>query len=174
MNFEGEFTLEPDGERVIPVYFAPADAGGFNGQLTVASNDPNQGEVQIDLAGRAELPAQDITLSYTAGEDYDPHFEGYSIDDYFDGDVSFAGTDNIIVDISAGGPFASSYTLMTWTGSESGTPSLVLPDNWTWNSDTWQTDNKIVVTVPEPTTLVLVLIGMGTYLGITRKKRRLS
>lgn len=91
-----------------------------------------------------------------------------------DGDVSFDGTDNIIVDISAGGPFASSYTLMTWTGSESGTPSLVLPDNWTWNSDTWQTDNEIVVTVPEPTTLVLVLMGMGTYLGITRKKRRLS
>ena len=96
------------------------------------------------------------------------------VDDYFDGDVSFAGTDNIIVDISAGGPFASSYTLMTWTGSESGTPSLVLPDNWTWNSDTWQTDNQIIVTVPEPTTLVLVLIGMGAHLGIIRKKKRLS
>ncbi len=86
VNFDGELTLEPDQNRIIPVYFVPLDEGGFNGQVVIESNDPILSEVRVDLAARAEMPAQDIMLTYTADEDYVlPEFEHYSIDDHFDG-----------------------------------------------------------------------------------------
>ncbi len=89
-----------------------------------------------------------------------------------DGNVEFAGADSIVVDNSAGGPFAASYVLMSWsaTATETGTPSLDLPADWTWNSTSWATDNNITVTVPEPATLALLSIG-GIGVLIRRRRR---
>ncbi|MDP8240375.1 MAG: choice-of-anchor D domain-containing protein, partial [Candidatus Hatepunaea meridiana] len=50
-SFDGEFTIEPDGEHQLTVTFAPDEAGEFEGTLTIDSNDPDEGEIWVTLAG---------------------------------------------------------------------------------------------------------------------------
>ena len=45
------FVLEPDASRDVTVTFSPAEAGEFVGTVTIASDDPDEAEVVIELSG---------------------------------------------------------------------------------------------------------------------------
>jgi len=51
VQFDGEFTLQPGESRDIAVTFAPQAEGEFNGTLTIASNDPDESELVVQLTG---------------------------------------------------------------------------------------------------------------------------
>ena len=80
VNFDTEFYLAPDENRVIPVYFAPGAGQNYNAEAVITSNDPENGEVRVDLSGTGEIPPQDITLRYVVDEEYDLEFEIQDID----------------------------------------------------------------------------------------------
>ncbi len=65
VEFEGEFTLAQDEQAEIPVFFAPDEPGDFEGILTVASNDPENGEVQVALAGEGYIVAEHFEYPVT-------------------------------------------------------------------------------------------------------------
>ncbi len=50
------FVLEPDESRMVTVTFAPEQEGEFFGTATILSNDPNNGELVIELSGVGILP----------------------------------------------------------------------------------------------------------------------
>jgi hypothetical protein len=50
-NFEGEFIIEPDENSEVTVLFEPEEAGQYNGTLTILSNDPLHGELNVELTG---------------------------------------------------------------------------------------------------------------------------
>jgi hypothetical protein len=50
-NFEDEFTLEPDQDMELTVSFTPPERGEFEAVLTIASNDEENGEVEVALHG---------------------------------------------------------------------------------------------------------------------------
>ena len=52
IDVEEGFVLETDQSREITVNFAPEDGGQFNGQIAITSNDPDEGEVLLQLTGR--------------------------------------------------------------------------------------------------------------------------
>jgi len=51
VDFENEFSLEPDSNRNITVSFTPENAGDFEGTLTISSNDTLFGDYTVDLRG---------------------------------------------------------------------------------------------------------------------------
>ncbi|MDP8237947.1 MAG: Ig-like domain-containing protein, partial [Candidatus Hatepunaea meridiana] len=50
-DFNGEFTLIPGNETIITVSFSPETAGDYAGELTITSNDPDEGEFVVTLTG---------------------------------------------------------------------------------------------------------------------------
>ncbi|HUT63812.1 MAG TPA: Ig-like domain-containing protein, partial [Anaerolineae bacterium] len=50
-DFRREFVLEPNAGQDITVTFAPEEEGDFEGTVTIASNDPDEDEVTVDLSG---------------------------------------------------------------------------------------------------------------------------
>ncbi len=63
-NIDEAFNLEPGADREVTVTFAPEEAGDFEGMVLITSNDPDNGEIEVALAGRGvdeDLP--DIELS---------------------------------------------------------------------------------------------------------------
>ncbi len=55
---EEGFELEPEEENVVEILFAPDETGVFEGVLTIAGNDPDEREIEIDLRGQAFAPPQ--------------------------------------------------------------------------------------------------------------------
>ncbi|MDP8239588.1 MAG: choice-of-anchor D domain-containing protein, partial [Candidatus Hatepunaea meridiana] len=55
-GFEDEFTIEPDGNHELTVTFAPDEEGEFDGMLTIASNDPDEGELEVSVTGSGVEP----------------------------------------------------------------------------------------------------------------------
>ncbi|MDP8238541.1 MAG: choice-of-anchor D domain-containing protein [Candidatus Hatepunaea meridiana] len=51
VDFEDEFTLEPDEEAEITVTFAPEERGEFEGTMTITSDDEENEEVEVALLG---------------------------------------------------------------------------------------------------------------------------
>ena len=54
VNFEGEIQLDFREEHIYTVVFAPEAEGEYAGLITIASNDPNFGVLEISLAGFSE------------------------------------------------------------------------------------------------------------------------
>ena len=50
-DFEAEFTVAPDESAELTVTFAPEEGGDFEGMVTITSDDPENGEVIVNLAG---------------------------------------------------------------------------------------------------------------------------
>ena len=50
-DFEEELVIEPDANYELTVVFAPEEAGEFDGMLTIVSDDPDEGEVEVVLTG---------------------------------------------------------------------------------------------------------------------------
>ncbi|MFN3821223.1 MAG: choice-of-anchor D domain-containing protein, partial [bacterium] len=50
VNFEDGFVLGPGNSRVFTVTFAPEEVGEYEADLTIVSNDPDEGEVVISLS----------------------------------------------------------------------------------------------------------------------------
>jgi hypothetical protein len=59
--FDGEFVIAPDASREVVVTFSPEEVGGFEGELTVASNDPDANRVVLALIGSCGDP--DIAIA---------------------------------------------------------------------------------------------------------------
>ncbi|MDP8239314.1 MAG: choice-of-anchor D domain-containing protein [Candidatus Hatepunaea meridiana] len=55
-DFEEEFVIAPDGNRQFNVNFQPNETGDFEGTLTITSNDPDEGEINIPLTGSGLTP----------------------------------------------------------------------------------------------------------------------
>ena len=53
-DFDNGFTLAEGEEQVVTVTFAPEDAGSFEGTVTVASNDPDEDVVTVNLVGEGQ------------------------------------------------------------------------------------------------------------------------
>ncbi|NQU06032.1 MAG: choice-of-anchor D domain-containing protein [Calditrichaeota bacterium] len=51
INYEDEFTLEPDEEAEFTVTFSPEERGEFEGSITITSNDEQNGEIEVPLSG---------------------------------------------------------------------------------------------------------------------------
>ena len=51
VSFEEEFTIEPQGSHDVSVIFEPGAAGDFRATLTLTSNDPDAGELDVQLHG---------------------------------------------------------------------------------------------------------------------------
>jgi len=51
VEFDEEFVVEPEGSHRIRVLFAPEESGDCVGTLTVTSDDPDEGEVIVDIIG---------------------------------------------------------------------------------------------------------------------------
>ncbi|MBM3325473.1 MAG: choice-of-anchor D domain-containing protein, partial [Calditrichaeota bacterium] len=63
-NFGGEFDIQPGGQSVLMVIFTPHAEGEHNGVLTIASNDPQNGEIRVGLTGVGVVaPIPNIELS---------------------------------------------------------------------------------------------------------------
>ncbi|MBT7790071.1 MAG: choice-of-anchor D domain-containing protein, partial [Calditrichaeota bacterium] len=56
-DFNGEFTVQPLRFSDLTITFEPAEAGVFDGTMTITSNDETNGEVVIDLSGVGLSPA---------------------------------------------------------------------------------------------------------------------
>ncbi len=56
------FSLNPGDDQNVIVTFTPADSGSFTGQLTIASDDPDEPSLSVYLQGRGLLPP-DISVS---------------------------------------------------------------------------------------------------------------
>ncbi|MBT4332912.1 MAG: choice-of-anchor D domain-containing protein, partial [Candidatus Cloacimonetes bacterium] len=56
------YTISPDQDEEVIVYFNPSTVGVITGELTVYSNDPNDPEVYIDLTGEG-LDAPEIVIT---------------------------------------------------------------------------------------------------------------
>lgn len=50
-DFGNAVEISPDESVVLNVYFTPPDAGDFSATLVIASNDPDNGEVECQLSG---------------------------------------------------------------------------------------------------------------------------
>lgn len=63
-NFENAYEIEAGGSHSLDLTFTPDGAGDFAATITITSDDPDEGEVTIDLVGSGEeaVPA-DINLS---------------------------------------------------------------------------------------------------------------
>ncbi len=51
IDFGGEFTVHPDESAEIIVTFSPSEAGGFDGEVTITSDDPENAEMTVALVG---------------------------------------------------------------------------------------------------------------------------
>ncbi|MCK4624411.1 MAG: PEP-CTERM sorting domain-containing protein [Phycisphaerae bacterium] len=92
-----------------------------------------------------------------------------------DGSVTFESAGDPLkhatIEVIDSGAADSTYTIMTWTGSVTGTPVVTLPDaSWSWNDSSFASDGAIIVTVPEPVTMVL--LGIGGLGVLLRRKNR--
>ncbi|MCF7811071.1 tandem-95 repeat protein, partial [bacterium] len=87
VNFADDFVLAPDESQLVPVYFNPPDDRDYNAQVTIMSDDPNNGEVHVNVIGTGEMRVQDIALRYVVDEDYDLTFETQDVDNNVDGDT---------------------------------------------------------------------------------------
>ncbi|MDP8237850.1 MAG: choice-of-anchor D domain-containing protein [Candidatus Hatepunaea meridiana] len=56
VDFEDEFTIEPDESAELTVTFAPEEAGEFEGVLTITTDDENAEEIEIPLSGESVGP----------------------------------------------------------------------------------------------------------------------
>jgi hypothetical protein len=54
------FELEPEGEHETFIAFAPQDTGEYRAVLKIASNDPDEGLVEVPISGTAIIRAPDI------------------------------------------------------------------------------------------------------------------
>ncbi len=63
IDVENPIEIEPDGTIEVPVMFLPDDEGEFNGTLTIVSNDPDDGEVSVDLVGVGFFTPPEIEVS---------------------------------------------------------------------------------------------------------------
>ncbi|NQU05488.1 MAG: choice-of-anchor D domain-containing protein, partial [Calditrichaeota bacterium] len=75
VDFEGSFDLESGGEQAFTITFAPEQVGNFGAELTISSNDPNEGNFVITLTGigvndapEIVSPIDDVDLN----EDFEP------------------------------------------------------------------------------------------------------
>jgi hypothetical protein len=59
--FDGEFMLAPDANQEIAITFSPEDAGDFEGELTITSNDPDANRVVLAMIGSCGEP--DIAIA---------------------------------------------------------------------------------------------------------------
>ncbi|HEX6791697.1 MAG TPA: choice-of-anchor D domain-containing protein, partial [Candidatus Krumholzibacteria bacterium] len=57
------FSLAPGQQKLLPLSFAPTRAGTIGATLTIASNDPDEGSLEILLSGFGLQPAPVISLS---------------------------------------------------------------------------------------------------------------
>ncbi|NQU06425.1 MAG: choice-of-anchor D domain-containing protein, partial [Calditrichaeota bacterium] len=51
VDYEDEFTLEPEDEREFTVTFAPEESGEFEAALTITSDDEDNQEIEVPLVG---------------------------------------------------------------------------------------------------------------------------
>jgi len=69
-DFDEEVTIEPAGEFNINLTFSPEEEGEFAGRVTIISNDPEQGEVEIDMMGVGLTPEPQIEIGDGGGFDF--------------------------------------------------------------------------------------------------------
>ncbi len=85
-DFEGELTIGSFESQEMTVTYSPTQNGPYEGALTIASNDPNNGEITIAISGTGGIPAIELDpeaiTSYNGGE--------YSFD------INNAGTDDLV------------------------------------------------------------------------------
>ncbi|MCF7810989.1 choice-of-anchor D domain-containing protein, partial [bacterium] len=53
LDFEDEIVIQPNADYEQTVTFSPEENGQFNGTLTITSDDPNNGELDVALSGSA-------------------------------------------------------------------------------------------------------------------------
>lgn len=65
-----EFELDPDGVRIITVTATPVNLSEFNADLTIVSNDPDRGEIEVALSGSGVLPDAHYQFTSNTGANH--------------------------------------------------------------------------------------------------------
>jgi len=131
-DFEGEFSIEPDGSEEITVTFAPEEISEFEGTLTVVSNDPDDGEVGVQMIGMGvEPPRELIEFKITANDAAAGDFFGYSV--AISGDYAIVGA--VIGNDDDGEDSGSAYIFIRddnadWTQQAKLIASDAASDDW--------------------------------------------
>ncbi|NQU06499.1 MAG: choice-of-anchor D domain-containing protein, partial [Calditrichaeota bacterium] len=103
VDFGGEFIVARSTEEDVIVTFEPQDAGNYQGSLTITSNDPDEGEINVDLFASSRFPIPNMTVSVDS-LDFETVFVGQSRELTFT--ISSNGEDNLTVsDITTDGEY---------------------------------------------------------------------
>ncbi|NQU05250.1 MAG: choice-of-anchor D domain-containing protein, partial [Calditrichaeota bacterium] len=73
VDFEDEFVIEPEDSCELVVSFAPEEEGDYEGTLTITSDDPDEGELEVHLSG-AGVESHIFEVGY-----YDTHGNAYDV-----------------------------------------------------------------------------------------------
>lgn len=167
-DFDGEFTVAPGGQHSLTVTFAPAAFGSANGTITITSDDPANGSLEVSLSGEGIGPI--IAVDPASLNFGDVEFRRSSELTF---DICNEGTaEGIVSDLTVSGAnFSTDYA-----GSFSLQPGECVTITVGFEaSSLGSSEGTIVVTSDDPfnNTTELSLSGNGVWVPSTTLLRRL-
>ncbi|MDP8238472.1 MAG: tandem-95 repeat protein [Candidatus Hatepunaea meridiana] len=139
VDFDDAFTIDADDNYVFQVHFSPEEVGGYDAVLTIISDDPDEGTVEIEIRGygiyinhppEIPHPIEDIVLP----EDFEPFIVADLDNIFFDPDedelvfeASSSDPDNLIIELREGNQLYMESAL-NWFGTA--TVTIIADDQY--------------------------------------------
>ncbi|NQT34250.1 choice-of-anchor D domain-containing protein, partial [bacterium] len=149
-DFEAEFVIEPDGLYELNVTFEPPDVGGFEGSLTIFSDDPDQGETVVHLTGTGITPDRILEVPQEFGSIQE------AIDSAEEGDTVLVSPRTYVENIDYTSKNITVASLYLMTGDDAYIASTVIDGD----------GNGIVVVMRDNLTEEAVLCGFTITNGL--------
>jgi hypothetical protein len=160
-NFGGSITLNPGESVVYIVTFNPQEIGQFEAEMSIISNDPDNGDVKVSLSGEAIQPMPNITVDPASLDFGNVEFNRTSDPQVLTvtnlGDADLDVTDITIADGQFAFSFGGQFTL---------TPSASRGFSVTFTPNTAEDVNSDVIITsndPDESSLEVPLLGTGVW-----------